>query len=91
VDLAGAYLAPSLIDAHFHVESSMLTAAEFARAVVPHGTGAVVIYGFALIQEGRRGGGCGGGCRRRPARQGSNHVRGLDGVGLRAFTTKENE
>src|SRR5437867_10501609 len=43
VDLAGAYLAPSLIDAHFHVESSMLTAAEFARAVVPHGTGAVVI------------------------------------------------
>jgi hypothetical protein len=55
------------------------------------GTGAVVIYGFALIQEGRRGGGCGGGCRRRPARQGSNHVRGLDGVGLRAFTTKEND
>src|SRR5437867_4264885 len=43
IDLAGAYLAPSLIDAHFHVESSMLTAAEFARAVVPHGTGAVVI------------------------------------------------
>jgi adenine deaminase len=43
IDLQGAYLAPSLIDAHFHVESSMLTAAEFARAVVPHGTGAVVI------------------------------------------------
>ncbi len=43
VDLAGAYLAPSLIDGHFHVESSMLTAPEFVRAVVPHGTGAVVI------------------------------------------------
>ncbi len=43
IDLAGAYLAPSLIDGHFHVESSMLTAPEFARAVVPHGTGAVVI------------------------------------------------
>jgi len=43
IDLQGACLAPSLIDAHFHVESSMLTAAEFARAVVPHGTGAVVI------------------------------------------------
>src|ERR1043165_4283596 len=43
VDIAGAYLAPSLIDGHFHVESSMLTAPEFARAVVPHGTGAVVI------------------------------------------------
>jgi adenine deaminase len=43
VDLKGAYLAPSLIDGHFHVESSLLTAPEFARAVVPHGTGAVVI------------------------------------------------
>src|SRR6185295_3704145 len=43
IDLEGAYLAPSLIDGHFHLESSMLTAPEFARAVVPHGTGAVVI------------------------------------------------
>jgi adenine deaminase len=43
IDLKGAYLAPSLIDGHFHVESSMLMAQEFARAVVPHGTGAVVI------------------------------------------------
>ncbi|HUA37546.1 MAG TPA: adenine deaminase [Candidatus Sulfopaludibacter sp.] len=43
IDLKDAYIAPSLIDGHFHVESSMLTAPEFARAVVPHGTGAVVI------------------------------------------------
>jgi adenine deaminase len=43
IDLNGSYLAPSLIDGHFHVESSMLTMPEFARAVVPHGTGAVVI------------------------------------------------
>src|SRR3954468_6037987 len=43
IDLKGSFLAPSLIDGHFHVESSMLTAPEFARAVVPHGTGAVVI------------------------------------------------
>ncbi|HMP81678.1 MAG TPA: adenine deaminase [Verrucomicrobiota bacterium] len=43
INLKGAYLAPSLIDGHFHVESSMLTAPEFARAVVPHGTGAMVI------------------------------------------------
>src|SRR5580765_3894916 len=43
IDLKGSYLAPSLIDGHFHVESSMLTMPEFARAVVPHGTGAVVI------------------------------------------------
>jgi adenine deaminase len=43
IDLKGAYLAPSLIDGHFHVESSMLTAAELVRAVAPHGTGAMVI------------------------------------------------
>jgi adenine deaminase len=43
IDLKGLYLAPGLIDGHFHIESSMLTAPEFARAVVPHGTGAVVI------------------------------------------------
>ena len=43
IDLRGAYVAPSLIDGHFHIESSMLTAPELARAVVPHGTGAMVI------------------------------------------------
>src|SRR5581483_10631908 len=43
VDLAGAFLAPSLIDGHFHVESTMVTLPEFVRAVVPHGTGAMVI------------------------------------------------
>ena len=43
IDLKGAYLAPSLIDGHFHIESSMLTAPEFVRAVAPHGTGALVI------------------------------------------------
>jgi adenine deaminase len=43
INLRGAYLAPSLIDGHFHIESAQVTALEFARAVVPHGTGAVVI------------------------------------------------
>ncbi|MDB6057036.1 MAG: ade2 [Verrucomicrobiales bacterium] len=43
INLRGAYLAPSLIDGHFHIESAQLTAGEFARAVVPHGTGALVI------------------------------------------------
>ena len=33
IDLKGAYLAPSFIDGHFHVESSMLTMPEFCRAV----------------------------------------------------------
>ena len=42
VDLEGKYLAPGLIDAHVHIESSMLTPAEYARAVLPHGTTAVI-------------------------------------------------
>ncbi|MFL6540197.1 MAG: adenine deaminase [Chthoniobacterales bacterium] len=43
VDLNRAYLAPSLIEGHFHVESSMVTLPELARVIVPHGTGAMVI------------------------------------------------
>jgi len=42
VDLGGRFLVPGLIDAHVHVESSMATPREFARAVVPHGTTTVV-------------------------------------------------
>ena len=42
VDLGGKVLAPSFIDAHIHIESSMLTPEGFAEAVVPHGTGATV-------------------------------------------------
>ncbi|WP_457636831.1 adenine deaminase [Oceanithermus sp.] len=41
-DLQGAYLAPGLIDTHVHLESSMVRPAEYARAVVPHGTTTVV-------------------------------------------------
>ncbi|HEY5035549.1 MAG TPA: adenine deaminase [Chthoniobacterales bacterium] len=43
IDLEGAFLVPSLIDGHFHVESTMLTIPEFVTAAVPHGTGAMVI------------------------------------------------
>ncbi len=42
VDLDGAWLIPGLIDAHMHIESSQLTPAEFARAVLPHGTTTVM-------------------------------------------------
>ena len=38
VDLGGRYLIPELCDGHMHIESGMLTPAEFARAVIPHGT-----------------------------------------------------
>jgi len=34
----GGYVIPGLCDGHMHVESGMLTPAEFARAVIPHGT-----------------------------------------------------
>lgn len=34
----GRYMIPGLCDAHMHIESGMLTPAEFARAVIPHGT-----------------------------------------------------
>jgi adenine deaminase len=37
-DVPDRYLMPGFIDAHVHVESSMLTPSEFARAAVPHGT-----------------------------------------------------
>ncbi|MCK6482772.1 MAG: adenine deaminase [Phycisphaerae bacterium] len=42
VPLNGAFVAPGFIDAHLHIESTMLTPPEFARAVLPHGTTAVV-------------------------------------------------
>ncbi|MEM0343016.1 MAG: adenine deaminase [Thermoplasmata archaeon] len=36
------YLIPGLIDAHIHIESSLLCPSRFAEAVVPHGTTAVI-------------------------------------------------
>jgi adenine deaminase len=42
IDLKGKYLAPGLINGHIHVESSMLHIAEYAKAVVPRGTTAIV-------------------------------------------------
>ena len=42
VDLAGRFLLPGFIDAHVHIESSLATPPEFARAVVPRGTTTVV-------------------------------------------------
>ena len=43
IDLGGHYLCPGFMDAHIHIESTMLTVAEFARAVVPKGTTTVII------------------------------------------------
>ena len=41
-DVSGCILCPGLIDGHIHIESTMLTPAELARTVLPHGTTAVV-------------------------------------------------
>ncbi|MDR0513574.1 MAG: adenine deaminase, partial [Coriobacteriaceae bacterium] len=41
IDAQGHYLAPAFLDGHIHVESSMLSASQYARAVVPHGTAGI--------------------------------------------------
>src|SRR5256885_14842529 len=38
IDLRGAFVSPGFIDAHMHVESTMLPPGEFVRLAVPHGT-----------------------------------------------------
>lgn len=42
LDLRGRFVAPGFLDAHVHIESSMVTPAEFARAVTPRGLTTVV-------------------------------------------------
>lgn len=42
IDIGGRVICPGLIDSHIHIESSMMTPAEFAKSVIPHGTVAVV-------------------------------------------------
>ena len=42
LDLAGKLLLPGFVDAHIHLESAMVAPAEFARAVLPHGTTTVI-------------------------------------------------
>ena len=42
IDLRGGFVAPGLIDAHVHIESSLCTPAQFASAIVPRGVTTVV-------------------------------------------------
>ena len=67
VDLAGHFVTPGLIDAHVHIESSLVTPPEFARAVLPHGVTSVItdpheianvlgIAGIRYMLERARGG-----------------------------------
>ncbi len=42
IDAAGKFIAPGLIDAHVHIESSMVTPQEFSKVVLPHGVTTVI-------------------------------------------------
>jgi adenine deaminase len=42
IDLDGRFVCPGFIDGHLHIESTMLTPYQFARAVLPHGTTTVI-------------------------------------------------
>ena len=42
VDVSGKIVAPGFIDAHIHLESSLVSPSQFARAVIPHGTTTVI-------------------------------------------------
>lgn len=42
MDAGGAYLCPGFIDAHVHIESSMVTPDSFARVIMPHGTTTII-------------------------------------------------
>ena len=66
IDAAGQYIAPGFMDAHIHVESAMISAGEYGRAVVPHGTTAIFMDPHeicnvcgpegvrAMIEDGKR-------------------------------------
>jgi adenine deaminase len=43
IDAEDKYIIPGLLDSHIHIESSMVTVTQFARAVLPHGTTGVFI------------------------------------------------
>ncbi|CAH2212716.1 adenine deaminase [Tepidibacter aestuarii] len=42
IDIKGKYVSPGLIDGHIHIESSMVSPVQFARAIVPRGTTTII-------------------------------------------------
>ena len=58
IDAEGKFLTPGLIDAHVHIESSMMIPRNFAKAVIPHGTTMVItdpheianVYGIRAVE-----------------------------------------
>lgn len=56
LDARGQYVCPGFIDGHFHIESTMLSATELAKAVLPYGTTAIVADPHEIANVmGRRG------------------------------------
>lgn len=52
IDCSGNYVAPSFMDAHVHIESSLLSPGEFAKTVLPHGTTCVIADPHELVNVG---------------------------------------
>ncbi len=49
IDAGGMFLAPGLIDAHIHIESSLMTPRRFAQTVVPRGTVGVIAEPHEIV------------------------------------------
>ncbi|MDR3540833.1 MAG: adenine deaminase [Desulfosporosinus sp.] len=49
IDAQGMYLVPGFIDAHLHVESSLMTVGEYAKATIPHGTSSIVMDPHEIV------------------------------------------
>lgn len=54
IDAKGKYMLPGLIDAHVHIESSMLTPDNFANIVMPHGTTTVIADPHEIVNVAGR-------------------------------------
>lgn len=56
IDAENKFIVPGFIDSHVHIESSMVTPKEFAKAVLPHGVTTVIIDPHEIANvEGTRG------------------------------------
>lgn len=66
IDVSGKFIIPGLIDSHLHIESSMITPPQYARAAMPHGVTTVIadpheitnvcgIDGMMFMQESSEG------------------------------------
>lgn len=49
IEAQGMYLVPGFIDGHLHVESSLMTVGEYAKATIPHGTSAIFMDPHEIV------------------------------------------